>query len=338
MHKEQNMSDRQSGKDAMEYWKEYYAFWDEQIKDWFTCREKNGESKLLGEFSQYVQGLDVDDMPEPYYGLPDKGIKAVVLHHNPGVSEQDSQRNTCDESQKRYSLIDGAGWLIRKFRDNCGCSYHKFVKDYSCFIPRYRSENPVVDGQGEREICGVKWWQGLQEKTIGGEIKWLGQIYGKNINPDDKPDRERLHPLEVFALEFCPFHSSDFRVRNENFFYGNMKGFVVERIFKPAICAVRENNLPFAVARGSKFREFMQAMDLQHEKEWSYTGNISEWPTNENGNMINRTYRLYKIDDGEGKCARVLLTWYSGGYNPPSDKFKEVERQIREYVANNPLT
>ena len=335
------MSDRQLGKDTMEYWKEYYAFWDEQIRDWFTCRERDCESMLLRGFKQYVQGLDVDDMPEPYYGLPDNGMKAVVLHHNPAVSKHDSQRNSCDEKQKRYSHIDDAGWLIRKFRDKCDCSYREFVEHYSCFIPRYRSENPEVDGKVEKEICGVKWWQGLQKKTIGGEIKWLGQIYGMSINPDDMPDTERLHPLEVFALEFCPFHSIDFIVRNKKSFYSDMKGFVVERIFKPAIRAVRENNLPFAVARGSKFRDFMEGMDLQHEKEWSYTGNISGWPTHKKGdkqgNMINRTYRLYKIDDGEGMCARLLLTWYNGGYNPPSNKFEDVERQIRKYVAENPL-
>ena len=335
-----------------DYWEKYYEFWDTQIKDWFKERENNCNSELARSYGQHVRGLVFEDLPEPYYGSPDKGVKAVVLHHNPGISTEGSRRNTGDERQKYfYHIEDDLGWLIRKFRDKCCCSYHKFVENYSCLIPRYRSRTPEVDGQSEKEICGVKWWQGLSKDLVDNEVKWLAQIYGKIPNPDNKPekaDRARLHPLEVFVLEMCPFHSKDFKVNSK--FFKTMRSLLMKQVFGPAIRAVRENDLPFAIARGGKFRDLLEAMGLQCEKEWSHADNVIGWPTHENdrvkdgkvvkkkGENINRTYRLYTIKDDAGVSARILLTWYSGAYNPPTDKFKDVEQLIRQYVSDHPIT
>lgn len=333
----------------MEYWDKYYLFWDTKIKGWFLAR-KNAchDSDLEKLYRDLVSGLIYDDLPEPYYGFPHCGVKAVELHHNPGISKVGSTRNTGDERQKYYSHIeDGIGWLIRKFRDNCDCSYRKFVERYSCFMPSFRSRNPLVDGERKSEICGVKWWQGLESNSINNEVKWLGQIYGRELNPDDKPDEVRLHPLEVFALELCPFHSGDFKASSR--FADELRCFMIKRVFGPAIRAVHENHLPFAVARGSKFKNFFDAMRAEREMEWSHKDNVEGWPKHDRdgvkngkvvkkkGTPINRTYRLYKMNACEGLSARFLVTWYSGAYDPPGDKFKDVERHIRNYVAKHPL-
>ena len=331
------MNNRHSKEETKAYWTEYYSFWNDQIKAWFEGRMNNRNSVLENLYGQHVGNLVFDELPEPYYGFPHKGIKAVALHHNPGISRE-FQR---DECQKYFSHIDdNRGWLIRKFRDKCNCSYQKFVEKYSCFIPKYRSSLPEVDGRVENEICGVRWWQGLVEDAVGNEVKWLGQIYGMELNPDGEPDEMRLHPLEVFVLELCPFHSEDFNPKRN--FFSSMKSFIMKRVFEPVIRAVIENDLPFAVARGSKFKKLFEAIGLQCEKEWSHAGNVMGWPKHlfgrKKGENVNRTYRLYRIKDEGGTCARILLTWYSGAYNPPADKFEEVERQIRKYVEENPLT
>ena len=333
------MQEQHANYDSMAYWKDYYSFWDAQIREWFNGRQENRNSELAERFNRFVRDLVLDDMPEPYYGFPHKGIKAVALHHNPGISKEGSIRNTCDERQKYFSLIDDGGWLVRKFRDKCDCSYQNFVENYSCLIPGYRSRTPIVDGVEEEEICGVDWWQGLEKSVIGKEVKWLGQIYGMATNPDDKRDATRLHPLDVFVLELCPFHSEDFKLHRQKKFLLDMNSYIMERVFKPTIRVVRENNLPFAVARGAKFKNFLESMNLQHEKEWSHKDNVEGWPKTKNNNRknTNRTYRLYTIQDDEGEKARLLVTWYQAAYDPPNDGFKQVERLIRDYVQNNPL-
>lgn len=329
------MTNRRS--ETLAYWEEYYSFWNDQIRAWFEDRRNNRNSELANLYEKHVRNLVFDELPEPYYGFPHQGVKAVALHHNPGIS-RDPQ---IDESQKSFSHIeDNRGWLIRKFRDNCDCSYQTFVKGYSCFIPKYRSRSPEVDGQIENEICGVGWWQGLSRTSVGGEVKWLGQIYGRALNPNNATDETRLNPLEVFDLELCPFHSLNFDPSNS--FFNDMIPFVRRRVFEPAIRAVCENDLPFAVARGGKFKKLFEAIGLQCEKEWSHADNVMGWPKHlygmKMGKNVNRTYRLYRIKDEGGARARILLTWYSGAYDPPTDKFEEVERQIRKYVEENPLT
>ena len=319
-----------------DYWDKYYRFWDDFVRGWYDYLKKD---KTCAEQIAIAYGkassLNIDELPTPYLGVPnrDGNLKAVFLNLNPGMSEKVNGVNL-DESQY-YSNIDNGdhGWMIKKFRDEESCKYSSFIRNWSCLNPPNDPPHP---------ICGVRWWRDRME--------WVRQIYNNS----------EIMPSEVFALELCPFHSKswDFNVRES----GSLVDFILEHSIFPALKATQERNLPFSIAVGASFNDVFErakekGMNLQVEKEWSYhnashaerqESNQTEifsdavlryfWPRTAKGGtkFTERNYRLYKVQTSDC-CARILVTWASGGNKPPASDFQSVEKQIRTFVTNNPL-
>ena len=308
-----------------DYWNAYYKFWNDFVGAWFSSMQNqknmNVAERIAMQFGN-ASNMYLDELPEPYYGKPHEDVEAVFINLNPGMSTGDDL-----ESTKFFSKLtspDPEGWLIKEFAKTK--NYRAYVDRYSCLDPKLRNHSP--------EVCGVKWWQDLAPKSIGGRMSWVRRIY-------DKAD---MCPSRVFALELCPFHSKRwcFDLAENQV----LKDFINEHVVEPAIVATIENELPFAIAVGAAVRDVLSHAGAKKEKEWvceskdrqrKLTDDMLDiWPRWEDGRLIVRCYQLYCINR-EGKSARVLVTWAAGGNTCPQGGFNDVEKSIRQYASNNPI-
>ena len=307
-----------------DYWNQYYQFWDEFVKRWYDSGA-NPTDKITQLFKKASEGskdteLNLDELPEPYLGNPDKGVKAVFINLNPGMSQKGyygQYNGKCLEQTKFFSNQDNeTGWLMREYIKS-GCGYRNFLDKWSALKPELQNHEP--------EVCGVKWWI--------GRMDWVRRIY-KDQN---------LSSLDVFAPELCPYHSKKWNSALKN--NKDVLNFMRINVLAPALKAVKENDLPFAIGVGSDIRNMLDYFGAALEREWS-CGRKKEkrvlnneardlagiWPRYPDGKLKIRSYRLYKITD-----SRVLVTWASGGNDAPFDGFAEVEKSIVKYVKDNPL-
>jgi len=345
-----------------QYWQWYYDFWDKFVKDWFEQCPNKPSDEVSQAYKGCVGALNFDELPEPYYGTPEKGVKAVIINLNPGMSQTDERKESLEE-EKFYSSKDtykGKGphvkrSLITEFADSCNKQYSKFVQKWSCLDPKYRHPKP--------DLCGVEWWQGTSQLKVGGRVEWLGRIYNKDLDVQTSPSgvKDSIHPLEVFALELCPYHSKSFNLDDEMAFSFdgekmNVLPFVVEHVLQPALHAVVENPpLPFAVAIGKTFAILLEKIGSEGkfgiaaklEKEWWDESEDVEdwyWPKTKikNTGEYRRKYRkycLFVLRDMNGLLARFLVCAAPGSNHTPGKDFKKIEQKlILPYIRDTPLT
>ena len=353
------------------YWDKFYRDWDNFVANWF--KERKGEAtddeyKIIAKaYENAVAKLEFDELPTPYLGKPHEGVDAVILNLNPGLSEKIgfgkfAGRNS-DETQYYSHIEEEIGWLIRKFRDGAGGLYSHFVGidsniNYSCLNPELLDTAKYPDW-----VCGVNWWQGYDKKVIENKYRvecarnrdkrmpWLRQIYNKDISS-----------AKVFALELCPYHSKEFIFANRKLNGGDRNcvlTFIADNVIHPALMAVVENNLDFAVAIGEPTAIYLEqhlkeigggeyGIEATLEKEWwEATDGIKdlEWPTKTDGKtgmqrFTCRKYCLFALKDNCGRLARFLVTAAPGGNTAPSKEFGEKveEKLVLKYVKENRLT
>ena len=310
------------------YWDKYYKFWDEFVGFWFRSMksDKNIAEQAAMQFGK-ASCINLDELPEPYYGKPHEDVDAVFINLNPGMSTGYKL-----ESTKFFSKLAAPspeGRLLKEFA-RLG-SYRKYADEWSCLDPELRK------CKDEHEVCGVKWWQDLAPKPIGGRMSWVRRIYNK----------ADMCPSRVFALELCPFHSKqwEFDFADDK----NLKDFICEHVIEPAVTATIENDLPFAIAIGASVRDvlsYVGAVEEDESKKWSCNSKhhkrklndeklSTTWP-HPKGKHIVRNYRLYRVHGGKG-TARILVTWAAGGNTCPQADFYNLEQHIRQYVSNHPI-
>ena len=302
------------------YWKGYQKFWDDFVKEWFTRRHlgEDPQDEVSQAYKTCVKGLEFDELPEPYYGVPYAGstVRAVVINLNPGIS-------AIVEGQKFYKEKDtycGKGpfvkkSLVKEFEVSCNERYSEFVETWSCLKSKFRVRNT--------DLCGVKWWQGVDPKKIGGKrLAWLSRIY---------QDVE-LKPEDVFALECCPYHSFgfSFNCRDEKSVLILQK-FIKEKVIIPAATAVAENKLPFAVGIGKTIADILDSVIGKPSKEWSYNS-----PSGWSKDLPKRTYKLYEAHVSNDRIVPIVVTWAvnNRGVPAPGKVFGSVEKDIYDYCKD----
>lgn len=316
------------------FWNEYYGFWDDFVRKWFENRPNDPTDNVSVSYNAAVPQITFDELPTPYLGAPDTGVSAVIINLNPGLSETigfgDFAGRNSDETQYWSNLNNPIGWMIREFRDRKHLSYREYVNEWSCLNPAL-----LDSAKYPQWCCGVHWWQGYESERIQRNLRrqcsrhnmripWLQQVYNNS----------HINALNVFALELCPFHSKRFSLsRGEE---DVLVPFIQKRVFLPAAMAVKENDLPFAVAVGLDVGSVISAAGAQLEKEWAPVS-LPCWPTGRNGKCVRRKYRMYKVELEDGLMARVLVTFAPGGCAAPSREFDMVEESVRVWVENNPM-
>lgn len=302
------------------YWKGYQKFWDEFVKNWFAkrCVGEVPCDEVSQAFKMCVNGLEFDELPEPYYGAPynDSTVKAVVINLNPGIS-------AAVEGQKYYKEKDtyrGKGpfvkrSLVKEFEISCNQRYSEFVENWSCLKSEFRVRNT--------DLCGVKWWQGVDPKKNGGKrLAWLSRIY---------QDVE-LNPEAVFALECCPYHSFGFSFNHRDVKSTSiLQKFIKEKVIIPAATAVAENKLPFAVAVGKTIADILDSVVGESSKEWSYNS-----PSGWSKDLPKRTYKLYEVHISNDRIVPIIVTWAvnNRGVPAPGKVFGSIEKDIYDYCKD----
>ena len=336
-----------------EYWSEFYRDWDEVVKKWYEGRTNNQGDKVGNAYSSWISNLNLNELPTPYLGYPQKGVEAVIIDLNPGGSELIGfgrfQGEHSDATQDYSHINDDIGWLIREFRDTPEQSYRKFIDKWSCLNPGLRGHDPWV--------CGVNWWQGYcnememweergekRERELiayhaksnrrcrGYRIEWARRIY-------DKP---WLSPGKVFALELCPFHSKNFKtkisvdvLRTNN----QLISFIKKNVIDAAVVAMKEGKSPFALGVGSDLRGVLREF-ASIEIVWSHDDHPLDWdwPKHKSGTkrgqFVNRTYSLHTVTCDNGVRGQILVTSAPGGLTTPAPEFSVIEDHIREYASN----
>ena len=335
-----------------DYWDEYYGFWDKFVEDWFNQRPNDPTDVVSREYKRCVKDLNFDELPVPYLGDHNKA-KAVIINLNPGMSEPipyGRHKGESAEATQCYANIDDPiGWLIKKFRDNFGKKYSDFIREYSCLNPKHRGREPYV--------CGVKWWQGIQRSTVGGRMDWIARVYEKALDASEsiQGEKDKINPLEVFALELCPYHSLAFRFDDAGIDrLQHVKEFVVENVMRPALNVVVEKGLSFATAIGKTFAILLEKIGsdgkfgiaAKLEKEWWDESDdvVEDWPEardNKTGEMrrVHRKYCLFALKDKNERLARFLVCAAPGSNGTPGEEFENVEKeQIIPYIKCHLLT
>lgn len=336
------------------FWQDYYQKWDNFVKDWYdqiAAGQAEPQDEVSQAYKQAVEALVFDELPTPYLGSPHKGVDAVIINLNPGLSELirfgDFVGCNGDEAQYFSNIGQPIGYLIRDFIDKAEKEYSKFIGidssiNMSCLNPKLL--------EAPEWVCGVDWWQGYPDDRIelsspkrkkNQRLPWLSRIYGKTILPE-----------RVFALELCPYHSKNFSLDDKNPEYKKvLTEFISQYVIQPAVKAVIENNLPFAVAVGADSYHILKKIennevegvnarlidrwccegDKDKQRVFSNDRLSSIWPMYGDGRGFKvRSYYLYDISINDlGAC--LLVTYAPGGNNAPSEEFnKDIEREIRE--------
>ena len=355
-----------------QYWQEYYDFWDWFVQEWFNLHTKAVRSpeydgcnydKISSAYSDCVAELNPDELPEPYLGRPREGVDAVIINLNPGMSQ--GGKNTGEggvlEMAKLFSKIDQSeGWMIRMYRatgdKGRAVSYYRFINEIE-FKYKQKGEQLITKGlsslnpdlrNSKPEVCGVKWWQG----NLTGKEMWRGKER-ERINSEKKriewirrmyKEGDWISPSRVFALELCPYHSFSFNADLKDEY---LLRFINKHIIGPAITAVVENGLPFALAVGAPVKIVLDELSkrkwivAEEIREWSYkdlkTTACMKWPQTWKKSIngfgpSERTYRLYSIRTTNGQMVRILVTWANGTFCAPKNEFNDVEADIRSYM------
>lgn len=323
-----------------EGWDEYRAYWDNFVKEWFTCKESAHNPMSLPDDSltkaldsYFAEDLDPirgcddaklsrNELPEPYMGNP-QGAKFVIVQMNPGMSE-------LGEETKYYSNLNSTnGFLIRDFAECCEKKYSNWIDRWSLFKAEYPNVPKYPNGVPPSKVCGHDWWWHPNRR------QWIKCFAECDLS-------------EVFVIESCPYHSRKFDSA-----MAMRKDYLLQRVILPAAKACRENDLNCVVCLGSKMKDFLENVlkarlvmqwnggIFEKEKEdggW-YTNcvtgqkeEILEWPPCENGKAISRWYQLYEVPIGGGEVCR-FLSMYANCMRFPGENFRKVEERIKRDLA-----
>lgn len=292
-------------------WSAYYRYWDEFVENWL----RNG-AQPWDEISQafFDMGVfDFNEMPDPYFGTPDRGVEAVFLNINPGGSQTGKGKKNL-EASKYYSLRGNGAWQLDAFVQKYGATYSKYIEDFSCLSDK--AKNSIGT---DREICGASWWFGTDRRE--GRLAWLNRFY-RNFYKRD------IAPNKVFAPEFCPFHSRKASFGVDTLLNAGIpEDWFKDHVITPAAEAARAAKIP-VVGIGQMIYDFLRRLEYSPEQEWNEQSKLSGWPETtykkglEKGQKhpVNRTYSLFEIEG-----VKFLIVMAPGSNNPPSKEFAKIE-------------
>lgn len=161
----------------------------------------------------------------------------------------------------------------------------------------------------EPEAIGYKFWN---QKN-----RWIQRLCQLNNETAE---------LKPFAVELCPYHSKNW---NGDFITKEVRDFINQWVLKPALAAIKQSLLPFALAIGKPcFTELKTNFGFEEVKILDPEANIYGWPSNAKGMNANRYFAILEKDG-----LKVLCTWCKGGTNSaPAESFIEIEKTLLKSI------
>ena len=292
-------------------WTAYYSYWNDFVRQWLKKGTRPWDAISQAFFD--MGAFDFNEMPDPYFGTPDRGVEAVFLNINPGGSQTGKGKKNL-EASKYYSLRGKGAWLLDEFEQNYGATYSTYIEDFSCLGDRAKESIG-----SNNEICGASWWFG--PKRNSGRLAWLNRFY-RNFYKRD------IAPNKVVAPEFCPFHSRKASFGVDTLLNAGIpEDWFKDHVITPAAEAARTAKIP-VVGIGQMIYDFLRRLEYSPEQEWNEQSKLSGWPETtykkglEKGQKhpVNRTYSLFEIEG-----VKFLIVMAPGSNNPPSKEFAKIE-------------
>jgi hypothetical protein len=217
-------------------WDAYHEYWDKFIKNWYDGRGVADESfQHLVNSGEHETGLDMKELPEPYYGCGESA-QCVIVHLNPGASTE-------NENKKRLGTCTREdGQLIQSLAAACEFKYSTYAKKWSPLRGAFDGCNNAS------EVPGYDWWHS------SNRIGWFKRFLGV----------EDL--TKIFALEACPYHSKSWSSGLKR-----IEGHIIQKVIAPA-AIVANRNRNCAVFVGSGFNEIISKIkDVEALGRWRGT-------------------------------------------------------------------
>lgn len=285
-------------------WSAYYRYWDDFVRNWLE-----NETRPWDDISQAffdMGAFDFNEMPDPYFGTPDRGVEAVFLNINPGGSQTGTGAQNL-EASKYYSLRGNGAWQLDAFVQKYGATYSKYIEEFSCLSDK--AKNSIGPG---REICGASWWLGTDRRE--GRLAWLNRFY-RNFYKRD------IDPNKVFAPEFCPFHSRKASFGVDTLLNAGVPAtWFKDHVITPAAEAARAAGIP-VVGVGKVIYKALESLGYKRQDELDWNSGLENWPKNKKGMPSERHFYFYEVEG-----VKFLVTWAQGGNNPPGREFANIER------------
>ena len=275
---------------------QYIKYWDCVIDEWLG-KKGCGSNVLKKEKDVWLNGnskVSQEDMPEPYWGYPQKG-SVVILNYNPagGFNKNRMTTKLCAQCSKIPSLIN---YVFK----------HQYSQIANPFPLIYKSSDDEINKSIEG-YEGADWWNKKQE--------WLNSwLIDNNACP--------------FVMELCAWHSKEWKdIKYERVIKNpQARMHIQETVVSPLIDAVtRSGNVAFCI--GKQFDTFLTTFGFNEIKNLNISGikyiNGKGWqPCNKE-----RYYRVYKKDG-----IYVINTWSVGSNQSPSKAFFSFEKDLRNFL------
>lgn len=218
----------------------FVDYWDIVIKQWlrnnFNCSELMEQKKIGIDLGIGIDSIN-NRLPEPYWGNPDN-CSFVIMGYNPGP---------CHDSRHNYRFCaDSYNSMIYEIKRS---KYSVFAKSFPLYRDLTSSELWFEDS------IGREWWQKQKDKWIDCLLK--------------KKETKKL----PFAMEFCAWHSDEWKGLKAGVIYNNIKYY--EILINAFIEAIKRSDCHVGICFGCEFRNCKTFVNLLTNRGFSLHSTIN---------------------------------------------------------------
>ncbi len=274
----------------------YLNYWDNVIRRWFEGDIESNQELLLNDISL---NLNVEHMPEPYWGDPEK-CSIVIANYNPGGGTNRSRHTYKACACCPESFIN----QVKKY------GYQAIAKSFPIIDDPQSNYNPLKENYcWWKEYEGRRWWI--------RRVQWLNDIIINGLS--DSIDSISNKP---FAFEFCVWHSVNWQNKACLHIYNkiNMVAFVENYFVKVLVDTVHNSDTHLGICIGSQFFHLFNKIG---EKDKG----IKLIDTEVYGKESPYQIHFYNI---HGEI--VLVIWGKGRNRYPSVKKEELSFLFKKYL------
>lgn len=274
---------------------DYIEYWDRVIDEWLGKKSPSVDYKK--EYDVWLDGnskVSQEDMPEPYWGYPQKG-SLVVLNYNPAGGFEGIPMTT-----KSYANCSSRTTFINYVYRHC---YSGIAKSFPLIYDDGNEEiNKALDG-----YVGADWWRKKKE--------WM-ESWTKN---DARP----------FVMELCGWHSKNWKDTKFEKVINKPEALqhIQDTVVAPLIHAVKRSG-NMAVCIGKQFGMLLSKLGFC-EVTAVLRLSTGEYVSDKGWQPCEKK-RYYRVFTKDG--IYVVNTWSVGGNRHPAKAYAAFEEELRKII------
>ena len=270
--------------------------WDNIVAGWFH--------EEIGIQKQYGKLVNMEYLPEPYWGNPNN-CSLVIVNYNPGGGNDRNPhiyRGCCDCPKNQTRIVN----FVKQ------TSYSNLMLPFPGLMSKEEIKKFGLDWFIDYD--GYKWWQ--------MKLEWINGL-AKNLKVPTIKDG-----LKPFAIELCPWHKPQWTIGNSNTLLTYPLRKVVEKYVMNVIHeAIDNSEAKFAIFIGKFHCKFLESFGF------------SKVPNNYEDKPCKSKERYYHIYQKQykGHCHRVIVTYAKGSNRHPGKDFEKYEKVIISKYINKTI-